>query len=355
MSDFGREEFDRYSRQTNFVGLGRSEQELLAKSRVLILGCGGLGSASASLLARAGVGYLRLADRDFMELSNLQRQILYDEHDVKEGLPKVIAAQRKLREINANTRVEPVIADVNRTNIESLIEGVHLVIDGSDNFETRYLLNEACVKHNVPWIYGAAVESYGMCMNIIPRKTACLHCVMEHVPRPNATPASETEGVLGPIVTMIASIQSAEAMKILTHKMDALNKAIIVIDLWQNSYQAIDIAALRETVNCPVCSQSKFEYLSGRFGNLYTRVVGQNAVQIIPFETQKLDLPRLAIELASQGSVKVNEYVVRIEIDRCELSIFQDGRTVVSGTADTGIARNYYTKYVKQCVDSHQQ
>jgi len=347
MADFGREESERYSRQTNFAGLGRSDQELLAQSRALILGCGGLGSASASLLARAGVGYLRLVDRDFMELSNLQRQILYDEHDVKEGLPKVIAAQRKLREINANTAVDPVIADVNRTNIESLIEGVQLVIDGSDNFETRYLLNEACVKHNIPWIYGAAVESHGMSMNILPHKTACLHCVMEHVPRPSATPTSEAVGVLGPIVTLIASIQSVEAIKILTRKMEALNRAIVVIDLWQNSYQTIDISAVRETVNCPVCSQNQFEFLTGRFGNLYTRVIGQNAVQIIPFETQKLDLPRLAIELASQGSVKVNEYVVRLEIDGYELSVFQDGRTIVSGTADTGIARNYYTKYVK--------
>lgn len=347
MSEFGYEEKERYSRQVNFAGLGEKGQHLLAKGRVLILGCGGLGSTAATLLARAGLGYLKLVDRDYMELSNLQRQILYDEHDVKEGLPKVIAAQRKIYEINSMVNVETVIADVNRLNIEELIENVDVVVDASDNFETRFLLNDACVKHNLPWIYGASIESYGMTMNIIPRKTPCLRCIMEQIPQPGAAPTCETVGVLGPIVTIIASIQAAEAIKILTQKTDELNKNIISIDMWQNSYQVIDIASANAGKNCPVCNQRKFEYLEGRFGNVHTRIIGQNAVQILPFEKQSLDLPRLAIALSSLGSVKVNEYVIRFEIEDYELSIFQDGRTIVNGTADTGIARNFYTKYVR--------
>jgi len=346
MSEFGREEKERYSRQVNFAGLGLKEQKLLEKSRVLILGCGGLGSTSASILARAGVGYLKLVDRDYMELSNLQRQILYDEHDVKEGLPKAIAAQRKIYEINSTVKVETVIADVNRFNIERLIENVDLVIDAADNFETRFLLNDACVKHKLPWIYGASIESYGMSMNIFPQKTPCLRCIMEQLPQQGSVPTCESVGVLGSIVTIIASIQAVEAIKILTNKIDVLNKNILSIDLWQNSYQVIDVASANAKTNCPVCNQKKFDFLSGRFGNVYTKIVGQNAVQIAPFQEQSVDLPKLAIELSSLGSVKVNEYLIRFEIENYELSIFQDGRTIVNGTTDTGIARNFYSKYV---------
>lgn len=351
MSEFGREEIQRYSRQVKFAGWGQEEQEMLSNGRVLILGCGGLGSAAASLLARAGVGQLKLVDRDYMELSNLQRQILYDEHDVKEGLPKVIAAKRKVHEINANVNAEAVIADVNRMNIEKLVENIDVVIDATDNFETRFLLNDACVKHRIPWIYGACIESHGMCMTIIPGKTPCLRCIIERLPDKDAAPTCERVGVLGAIVTIIASIQANEAMKIVAQKNDEINKNIISIDIWNNSYQIVDSISADENKTCSVCRQHKFDFLSGRFGKAYTKIMGQNAVQIIPFEEGKVDLPKLAIELSSLGSVMVNEYLIRFLIDNFELSIFQDGRTIINGTTDTGIARNFYSKYVNQSLE----
>ncbi len=345
-SNFGLEEKERYARQTAFHVIGKEGQEKLAKSRVMILGCGGLGSASSSILARAGIGYLKLVDRDFLELNNLQRQILYEEHDVKEGLPKPIAAERRIKRINSAIQVESVIADVNRFNIEKLIANVDLVIDAADNFETRFLLNEACVKHKRTWIYGAAIESYGLTMNIIPGKTACLRCVMDNIPQPGSVPTCETVGVLGSIVCIIASIQCAEAIKILTGNKDEINKSLISIDVWQNSYQTIDMPKEKIQKNCPVCDQKKFEFLKGKQGNAYTALCGRNAVQILPFKETQLDLPKLAINLSALGVVKVNEFLIRFEMEGYELSIFPDGRAIVKGTTDTGIARSLYSKYV---------
>ncbi len=345
-SNFGQEEKERYVRQTAFNGIGKAGQEKLTKSRVMILGCGGLGSASASILSRAGIGYLKIVDRDFLELNNLQRQILYEEHDVKEGLPKPIAAQRRISQINSTIHIEPVIADVNRFNIEKLISDVDLVIDAVDNFETRFLLNEACVKHNRTWIYGAAIESYGLTMNIIPGKTACLRCVMDNLPQPGDVPTCETVGVLGSIVCIIASIQSAEAIKILIGINDEINMQMISIDIWQNSYQAIDVAKENIQKNCPVCNQRSFDFLDGKQGSAFTTLCGRNAVQILPFKEMKIDLAKLAIQLADLGTIKANEYLIRFEIEDFELSIFPDGRTLIKGTTDTGIARSLYSKYV---------
>jgi adenylyltransferase/sulfurtransferase len=345
-SNFGEEEKLRYARQQLFYGIGETGQRKLAESRVLILGCGGLGSASASLLARAGVGYLKIVDRDFLDLSNLHRQILYDEHDVKEGLPKVIAAERRLQEINSTIRLEPIFADVNRFNVEKLIENVDIVLDATDNFETRFLLNEACVKNNKTWIYGAAIESYGLMMNIIPAKTACFRCLMDYVPEPGITPTCESVGILSSIVLMIASLQCAEAIKILTGQIEEINLGLINIDVWRNSFQIIDVTKLTIQKNCPVCNNHEFDFLEGRKGSAFTSLCGRDAVQILPFKQSKLDLAKLAIELSSQGVVKVNEYLIRFEVEKYELSIFSDGRAMVQGTTDTGIARSLYSKYV---------
>jgi len=346
MTNFGLEERERYARQMAFSEIGPAGQEKLAQSRVMILGCGGLGAASASILARAGIGYLRLVDRDFLELNNLQRQLLYEEHDVKEGLPKAIAAQRRIQQINSTIMTEAIVADVNRFNIERLIGDVDLVIDATDNFETRFLLNDACVKHGRPWIYGAAIESYGLTMTIIPGETACLRCVMDKIPEPGSVPTCETVGVLAAIVVVIAAIQCAEAMKIVTRNRAAINRHLISIDLWQNSYQAIDIAKEKIQKNCPVCNQRWFDYLNGKRGSAYTTLCGRNAVQILPFQETQLDLARLAIQLAELGIVKANEYLIRFEIDGYELSIFPDGRAIVKGTTDTAIARSLYSRYV---------
>lgn len=345
-SNFGQEEQERYARQIAFYGVGKAGQEKLAQSRVMILGCGGLGSASASILARAGIGYLKLVDRDFLELNNLQRQILYEEHDVKEGLPKPIAAQRRISQINSTIQVEPVIADVNRFNIEKFISDVDLVIDAADNFETRFLLNDACVKHHRTWIYGAAIESYGLTMTIIPGETACLRCVMDNIPQPGTVPTCETVGILGSIVCIIASIQCAEAIKILLGKKDELNRTLISIDVWQNSFQSINVTKENIQKNCPACNQHWFEFLEGKQGSAFTTLCGRNSVQILPFKESQVDLAKLAINLSELGVVKVNEYLIRFEIEGYEFSIFPDGRAIVKGTTDTGIARSLYSKYV---------
>ncbi|MDZ7336189.1 MAG: ThiF family adenylyltransferase [candidate division KSB1 bacterium] len=345
-TNFGSEEFERYARQIAFQEIGPAGQEKLARGRVMILGCGGLGAASASILARAGVGYLKLVDRDFLELNNLQRQLLYEEHDVKEGLPKAIAAQHRIQQINSTIGTEAIIADANRFNIESLINDVDVIIDATDNFETRFLLNEACVKHSRPWIYGAAIESYGLTMTILPGETACLRCVMEKIPEPGTVPTCETVGVLASIVAIIASIQSAEAIKIIIGNKAAINRNLISIDVWQNSYQTIDIAKEKIQKNCPVCNQRWFDYLEGKHGSAFTTLCGRNAVQILPFKQTQLDLPRLAIQLAELGVVKANEYLIRFEIENYELSIFPDGRAIVKGTTDTAIARSLYSRYV---------
>ncbi len=345
-TNFGSEESERYARQMAFHEIGKDGQQRLMRGRLMILGCGGLGAASASILARAGVGFLRLVDRDFLELNNLQRQLLYEEHDVKEGLPKAIAAQRRIEQINSTIQVDAIIADANRFNIERLISDVDLVIDATDNFETRFLLNEACVKHGRPWIYGAAIESYGLTMTIIPGETACLRCVMDRIPDPGSVPTCETVGVLASIVAIIAAIQCAEALKILLGNKAAINRNLISIDVWQNSYQTIDIAKEKIQRNCPVCNQRWFDYLEGKRGSAFTTLCGRNAVQILPFKETQLDLAWLAIQLADLGVVKANEYLIRFEIENYELSIFPDGRTIVKGTTDTGIARSLYSKYV---------
>ncbi len=345
-TEFGEEEIKRYSRQKIFADIGEQGQQKLAESRVLLLGCGGLGSASASLLARAGVGYLKIVDRDFLDVSNLQRQILYEEHDVKEGLPKVIAAERRLREINSTITIDPIIADVNRFNIEKLIGDVNLIVDGSDNFETRFLLNDACVKHNRSWIYGAAIESYGLIKNIIPGKTACLRCIMDIIPDPGTIATCESVGVLSSIVVLIASLQCAEAIKFLTGNLKELNQDLMSIDIWQNTFEKIDVTKSKIKKNCPVCNNKKFDFLEGKHGSAFTSLCGRNGVQILPFKEIELDLAKLAIKLSASGVVKANAYLLRFEIEGYELSIFPDGRVIVKGTTDVGVARSLYSKYV---------
>lgn len=347
MTDFNKEALDRYSRQVLFKGIGKGGQKKLSQSRVLILGCGGLGSVSSELLARAGVGFLKIVDRDFLELNNLQRQILFDEIDFKEGLPKAIAAKKKLKKINSKIIIEALVNDVNRFNIESILNDIDLVIDATDNFETRFLLNEACVKNNIPWIYGACVESYGLTMNIIPGKTPCFRCIFEKIPTPGYSPTCETVGVISPIVSIISSIQCVEALKIITDNYNQLNKNLTTIDIWENDFQTVDISMTNKEKNCPVCNYKQYTFLSGKQGTSFTTLCGRNAIQIIPFEETELDLMQLAIKLSTFGEPIYNEYLLKIDIDKYELSIFPDGRAIIKGTTDMGIARGLYTKYVE--------
>jgi molybdopterin/thiamine biosynthesis adenylyltransferase len=334
---------ERYLRQTIFAPFGVAGQERLLAARVVIVGCGANGSMMASTLARAGVGTLVIADRDFVELKNLQRQILFDEDDVARNVPKAIAAAEKLRRAYSSIQIEGSVTDVNAENIEDLIAGATLVMDGTDNFETRFLINDACVKHSIPWIYAGAVASYGMTMTIVPSETACLRCVFMREPAPGTLPTCDTAGIIPPIVNVMASIASAEAIKFLAGA-GTRNAGIINVDLWDNSFESFTIA---RRADCPACGQGKFEYLDGvRGGTMTAFLCGRNAVQVNPGRGHTLNLASLAERLRVVGKVSVNEYLLRLEIESYELTIFPDARTIIKGTDDATIARSLYARYV---------
>ncbi len=336
---------DRYSRQTIFAPFGEAGQARLLAACVVIVGCGANGSMMASTLARAGVGTLVIADRDFVELKNLQRQILFDEDDVARGTPKAIAAAEKLRRANSSIQIEGIVTDVNAENIEDLIAGATLVMDGTDNFETRFLINDACVKHSIPWVYAGAVASYGMTMTIVPRETACLRCVFSRAPAPGTLPTCDTAGIIPPIVNVMASIASAEAIKFIAGA-GTRNAGIINVDLWDNSYESFAIARRDD---CPACGHAprKFEYLDGERGGTMTAFLcGRNAIQVNPGRGHTLDLTALAGRLREVGKVAENEYLLRFEADRYEITIFPDARAIIKGTDDAAVARSVYAKYV---------
>src|SRR4029079_11390982 len=250
---------DRYSRQILFGEIGREGQEKLSGSRVLLVGCGALGASHAEMLSRAGVGNLRIVDRDFVEFTNLQRQTLYSESDAEERLPKAVAAKDRIAQINSDVEVEAIVADVNNSNIESLLTGCDIVLDGTDNFQIRYLLNDACVKHNKTWVYGAAVSSYGSTMTVIPGKTPCLRCIFEDMPDAGTSPTCDTSGVIMPIITSISGVQVAEALKILVGDTDSLHRSLIQIDIWSNDWHRIKLT--EPNSDCVCCGQHKYEFL----------------------------------------------------------------------------------------------
>lgn len=312
-------------------------------ARVILIGCGANGTVIANTLARAGVGTLVIADRDFIELNNLQRQMLFDEDDVARRVPKAIAAAEKLRRVNSAIKVEGVVADVNAENIEELIAGASLVLDGTDNFETRFLINDACVKHNIAWIYGGAVASYGMTLTIVPRETACLRCVFHREPPPGTLPTCDTAGVMAPIVGVIASIVSAEAIKFLAGA-GKCNAGLIHVDLWENTFETF---AMARRADCVACGRNRFDYLEGaRVGTMAASLCGRNAVQVNPGRGHALNLAALAERLRDVGRVSVNEYLLRLEIGDYELTVFPDARAIVKGTDDAAVARSVYAKYV---------
>ncbi len=333
----------RYARQIIFAPLGAAGQEKLLAARVVLIGCGANGTVIANTLARAGIGALVIADRDFVELNNLQRQVLFDEDDVTRGVPKAIAAAEKLRRINSSIRVEPRVMDVNAENIEELIAGANLVLDGTDNFSTRFLINDACVKNNVAWIYAGAVGSNGMTMTILPRVSACLRCVFRNEPPPGTLPTCDTAGVLAPIVNVMASLASAEALKYLAGAGE-LNRGMITIDLWDNSF---DVFSVARRDDCVTCAQNRYEYLDGARGDVMTAFLcGRNAVQVNPGKGHALDLASLAERLRDAGRVSLNEYLLKLELQDYEITVFPDARAIVKGTEDAALARSVYAKYV---------
>lgn len=332
---------DRYSRQIRFREIGEDGQRRLSQSRVAIVGCGALGSTQAELLARAGVGFLRLIDRDYIEWSNLQRQTLYDENDAEAFLPKAAAAANHLRAINSSIEVEPAISDLTAATVGDLLEDVHLVMDGTDNFETRYLINDFALCHDIPWIYGAAAGSYGLKMPIVPGKTCCLRCMLPEPPV-GAQETCETSGILGPITTTIAAMQVADALVILTGHVDKLSQKLTIVDLWAGDI--LQVPQPQPKPDCPACGRREFTYLTGK-RRAPIGLCGRNAVQIYDRE-RHLDLKELAKRLESVGTVKVNDFALRAQIENFDITVFPDGRAILKGTTDVGVARSLYAKYI---------
>lgn len=335
---------ERYSRQILFGEIGKHGQEKLLDSKVLLVGCGALGASHAEMLTRAGVGFLRVVDRDFVEFSNLQRQTLYSESDAEERLPKAIAAKNRLTSINSEIEIDAVVADINSSNIENLVEDVDLVIDGTDNFQVRYLVNDACVKSNKTWIYGAAVSSYGTTMTVIPGETPCLRCIFEEMPPVGSSPTCDTAGVIQPIISTISSIQVSEAIKFLVGKRDKLHGSLIQVDVWENDHRKIKLT--EPNVNCFACGKRDFEFLKAENAEFSTSLCGRNAVQVQPPKASQIDLQGLSANLENIGEIKINEYLLRLNVEEYELTVFKDARAIIRGTDDPMVARSVYAKYV---------
>ena len=332
---------DRYSRQERFAPIGPEGQRRLGEARVAIVGCGALGTYHAAALGRAGVGFLRIIDRDYVELNNLQRQWLYEESDAAEGLPKAVAAARHLSRINSTIAIEPVVADLTPANADELLSGVDLLLDGTDNFETRYLVNEYSVREGIPWIYGGAVGSYGIAMPVLPGETACLVCLYPDPPA-GVQPTCETAGVLATVTTVIGALQVTMAMQILSGHREAAPRKVTTIDLWSGVLRQINQPA--RDPECPVCGHRVFEQLQGG-KRAPISLCGRNAVQIHE-RHRPVDLAQLGQALSRLGVVRVNEFALRFFIAPYEMTVFPDGRAIIKGTQDTGVARSLYARYV---------
>jgi molybdopterin/thiamine biosynthesis adenylyltransferase len=331
---------DRYSRQVLFKEIGADGQRRLAQSHVVIVGCGATGSVLASLLARSGVGTLRILDRDYVESSNLQRQSLFDECDARESVPKAIAAARQIARFNSQIVVEPHVADLTPANVDSLLGGCELILDGTDNFETRYLINDYAVKNAVPWIYAAAVGSYGVTMNILPGETACLACIFPESPR-GTVETCETAGILNSAVTLVASLVATEVMKLLTGARTKMRRTLLSWDVWTN--ERSELATIRQRAGCRACSRD-FIHLAGE-GRPHITMCGRNSVQIHERE-RPVDFAELSTRLQPLGNVRHNEFVLKFWRDPYEMTLFPDGRAIIKGTTDTAIARSLYARYV---------
>jgi len=335
---------ERYSRQMILPGWGRERQQRLGQKTAVVIGCGALGSHVASHLARAGVGRLVLADRDFVEWHNLPRQALYAEADAAAGVPKAVAAARRLRQINSLVQIEEHVVDVNPDTVEPLIAGADVVMDGADNFEVRYLVNEACVKHGIPWVYGGVLGTYGLSAAILPGETPCLRCLLGPLPPPGAVPTCETAGVLGPAVAVIAALEVTEGLKILLERHAELLRSLVMVDLWNGDFERAQTQ--KGQTRCPVCDEGRYELLEAEQGSMAAVLCGRAAVQITPRPRQSLDLTALAERLTVVGRVDANEYVLRLDVEGVQLAIFADGRTIVKGTDDPVLARVLYARYV---------
>jgi molybdopterin/thiamine biosynthesis adenylyltransferase len=335
----------RYSRQELFAGIGREGQARLGTARVVVVGCGALGSVASEMMVRAGVRSLTVVDRDFVEESNLQRQSLFDEADVALGLPKAAAAETHLRALNAGVEVRGVVTDLVSDNADALLAGADLVLDGTDNFETRFLLNDVCVRAGIPWVYGACVGSYGLALLVRPRVSPCLRCLLEERPAPGSGPTCDTAGVVAPIVHVIAGIQVGEALKLLAGRVDSLRPGLVTVDLWTGQFDVLDLRGRAPW--CPACTAGQFDYaVAGPAGGSAV-LCGRDAVQVRPGPNAHVDLGALAERLGASAEVRaVNEHLVRFVVPEAELVVFRDGRAIVKNVRDTAQARSLYAKYV---------
>jgi len=334
-------EGDRYSRQVLFSGIGLEGQQKLGAARVAIVGCGATGSALAGLLARAGVGMLRIIDRDYVEPSNLQRQSLFDERDASESLPKAIAAARKIAAFNSEIAVEPRVDDLVPANVEALLEGTNLILDGTDNFETRYLINDYAVARSRSWIYSAAVGSYAVTLNVLPGQTACLACIFPDSPR-GMVETCETSGILNSAVNLVASITATEAIKLLVGGAASLRRTLLSFDVWTN--ERSEISAGKPRAGCRACGERDFVYLAGE-GRPHITLCGRNSVQI--HERQRpIDFAEMDRRLQPHGVVRHNGFVLKFWHEPYEMTLFPDGRAIIKGTTDAAVARSLYARYV---------
>ena len=357
----------RYHRQALLTGFGEEGQRRLGRSTAFILGCGALGSMAAELLARAGVGHLVIVDRDFVEITNLQRQVLFDEQDVADAIPKAQAARRRLAQINSSVCVTAIVDDLNHVNIARYASGADILVDGLDNFETRYLANDYAVKQSIPYIYGGAVGTTGAAFAILPhtadgnahweqdaggnRATPCLRCLFEEAPPPGTTPTCDTVGVLASAVTTITSFQVAETLKVLSGNFETICPTLLNVDLWSNTIMQLKVASAYERGDCPCCKHGRFDYLEGKLGSGATTLCGRDAVQLTHKQVPEgLDLERVAARLREHGDVTASRYMLRASItdggNAYTLSLFPDGRAIVHGTDEPNMARSVYAKYV---------
>ena len=335
--------FERYSRQTVIPEIGIEGQKRISNSCALIIGCGALGTVIASALVRAGVGRVKIVDRDFIEYHNLQRQILFNEDDVKQNLPKAVAAERHLKEVNSEITVQGIVSDVNYANIEDLARGADVILDGTDNLETRFLINDVSLKLRIPWVYGGAIDTVGMTMTIIPYETPCFRCIIRGETYGTKGLTCETAGVISPAPWVTASLQAAEALKILTGS-SRINRDLIDLDVWNNKFNQLKFNG--RNIDCPACGYNRFEFLDGKFSTRTTQLCGQNSVQILAPGKVELSFERLAERLQSAGKVDYNEFMLRFFVDSGEMIIFRDGRAIVKDTNDEAYAKAFYTKYV---------
>ena len=335
---------ERFSRQIRFAPFGAEGQKNLSDATAVIVGCGALGTVQASLLARAGAGTIHLIDRDYVEESNLQRQLLYSEADARQGLPKAEAARRHLLDANSEIRIEAHVSDLNPENVDDLLSGANVILDGTDNFETRYLINDYSVREGVPWIYGAAVGSYGIVMPVLPGDSACFRCVYPEPPM-GAQPTCETAGVLGPVTSLIGSLQAMEAIKMLSGRSESVRRKIFTADLWHGPIRETGMSA--RDPDCACCGRHDFVHLNGRRAPV--SLCGRNAVQIHEIR-RPIDLADLASQLEGLGTVRSNEFALRFTLRQhdgnYEITVFPDGRAIVKGTTDIGVARGIYARYV---------